>query len=185
MPLIQADQTAIANVSGGLCNLHLDASFGLSAILNLVHFQNFHSAISNATCCDLVTLIPQSLNTILSEINGILANIDSIVPMTGLLHVPTNLIGVIKWIASFVQIFIGPFLVALLKKIAMLGGVIGEVTTLAGAIEHALSDLGGCAESFLPKVSLNVAPLNVTLPGGQTIGHNGFNLNIAGTQATT
>ena len=178
MAIPQVDASGIASASAHLCNLNFTASagFNLSAIVNLTHFQNIAKASAGASCCDLVTLVPAAVHTIESEIQAVLANLNVLGPTLALLSIPTSLTGVIKWIITFVETFIGPNLEAFIKKETQLAALVVEVATLVSTLESALSN---CADT-VPSFNISIPGLNVNLPGGSSIGHDGTNISFGG-----
>jgi len=180
MALPASDVEKIASVAHLACDIHLSVDFGFSNLINLIHFTNLIKSMNNATCCELVSLVPEAVNTITNEINGVLADIGSLGGGLGLLKVPTNLGAVVGWIGGFINTFISANLSAIIKKEAQLVALIAEVATLASAIKSAFSNLGGCAESFLPDININIPAMHFTLPDGSTVGHDQTLIQIPG-----
>src|SRR5882672_2435216 len=156
MALPAVDVNKIASVAHAMCNIHLSVDFGLSAIVNLAHFTNTIKASHNASCCELVSLIPEQINTITTEINDIIKDLGILGGTFGLLKTPFNLGQVIGWISGFINLVVGLNLSAFIKKEAQLVALIAEATTVVTEVASALSNLGGCAESFLPKIDINI-----------------------------
>lgn len=180
MALPQADLNKIANVSHLACGIQLSADFNFMGLVNIKHYLNLTKAMNNASCCELVSLIPESINTITNDIDGILKDLTGLGSTFGLLKVPTNLGQLIGWVGGFISVVLGLNVSAFVKKEAQLIALIAEVTTLVSAIEHVLSNLGGCAEAFLPNVNINIPAMHFRLPDGSVLGHDPQSIGFDG-----
>jgi hypothetical protein len=115
------------------------------------------SHLENASCAQINLVVNTALGSVKGLISGMIKEIASLTPLTGLMNLPfPDPVSIVKWLADLVTGLIGTQLQALIKyakKLITLSIKLGE---LAAAIQGILPAIAACAVNSLdPSTILN------------------------------
>lgn len=128
-------------------------------IVNTEYFDKMIDRANGAMdCSELNALAKEAMDAIKAQQAAILKQIEALMPILALLHPPTSLTAIIKWVKNFITSFLTPYLQPYKTYVLQLTLMAEKLAELAAAMEAAAKRLTTCKM----EISLDLPP--ITLP---------------------